>query len=578
MNSGKVMKFSLNSEKLRIKEILKNKDFIKVEIWAISDQYPNNNNSHFPLETMKENIKRENFFDKPVLGKFNNLYGDYEEHNSSTQYDPDLDLTYDEYEDGETPMGFIRNQDEVKLVEQDGEHWIVFTATLWVKYNYQKIKRLLKDKRKKVSVEVTIYESHVDENEVEIFDDWSFDGVTILGNIPNTNIPIKEGIAGAHLNILEKVDSLFSAKVKKLQFAYQDLDSYLSEQDNQSKDINEQKSSLYINNEEKEDMKLLTIEQKNLLEASLKNVFAKENSEFVMGEVENDVVKFSIDSEEKETTFTFSDETNEFTFGCDCDDIDDEDKKEEPSEENDEGSKEEEACQDTVETESCPKTEETSEEMESIEMNSEEEPVEECGTPIFSEETEEPKEESCEIPVEECGTVFVEEEEETEEETEACTEENDVEDDKECQFVEIDNEKYDLQALFAKYSEDMSKKDEQFKNLQENYERLFTDYEKIKVDLTKAQNATFAAEMKSVAMNYQLKTEIIDKIIADCEMGKFSSKEDCMKEIIYQKFIMDNENQVNQEKTFSAPIVSVNNKEEKEETDVFGKLKKYVTR
>lgn len=553
MNSEKVMKFSLNSKKLRIKEILKNKDFIKVEIWAISDQYPNNNNSHFPLETMKKNIKRGNFFDKPVLGKFNNLYGDYEEHNSSTQYDPDLDLTYDEYEDGETPMGFIRNQDEVKLVEQDGEHWIVFTATLWVKYNYQKIKRLLKDKRKKVSVEVTIHESHIDENEVEIFDDWSFDGVTILGNIPNTNIPIKEGIAGAHLNILEKVDSLFSAKVKKLQFAYQDLDSYLSEQNNQNQDINEQKSSLYINNEEKEDMKLLTIEQKNLLETSLKNAFAKENSEFIMGEVEDDVVKFSIDNEEKETTFSFNDETNEFTFGCDCDDIDDEDKREEPSEENAEGSKEEEACQDTVETESCPEAEETSGQTENIEMNSEERPVEEC------------------------GTVFVEEED-TEEETETCTEENDVEDDKECQFVEIDNEKYDLQALFAKYSEDMSKKDEQFKNLQENYERLSIDYEKIKVDLTKAQNATFAAEMKSVAMNYQLNPEIIDKIIADCEMGKFSSKEDCMKEIIYQKFIMDNENQVNQEKTFSAPIVSVNNKEEKEETDVFGKLKKYVTR
>ena len=184
---GKVMRFDLNCQDIKIKEILNNKDFLKIEVWAISDAYPNNNKSHFPLNTMETNINEGNFYNKPILGRWNSANGDYEVHNSTVKYDPEYDNTYFDYENGEVPIGVIRSTDDIKIVRKDGLNWIVFTAVLWVKYGYQGIKKILKSRRKKVSVEVSVFDSYIDENDIEVFNSWSFDGVTILGNLPNTS-------------------------------------------------------------------------------------------------------------------------------------------------------------------------------------------------------------------------------------------------------------------------------------------------------------------------------------------------------------------------------------------------------
>ena len=540
MSKGKVIKFNLNSENLRIKEILRNRDFIKVEIWAISDQYPNNNDSHFPLATMEENVKEKNFYDKPVLGKFNTLRGDYEEHNSETKYDPELNSEYEEYEDGETPMGFIRNTDEVRIVEKDGEHWIVFTAVLWVKYNYQKIKKLLKDKRKKVSVEVTVYESHMDENGIEVFDKWSFDGVTILGNIPNTNIPIKEGIEGAHLTILEKIDSLFSAKVKKLQFAYQNLDLSL----NETHDINEPQRSLY-NNVEKEDKKLFTVEQKQeILESSLRQEFIQsEEDVFVMGEITEDTVHFSINGVEKSCNFIIDEENQSLQLKYDCDEDHDD-----PNDGHDDHEPEDHDVDDNEEhiDDACDKQ------------------AEACG---------EQKSEACgDEKQDECGS-FVEEkcDEETQKEEEKCG--NGEE--QECNFVLIDDVKYDVFSLGEKYQADMSSKDEQYQKLYNQFTELQKQYSNLSEELTSMKRNAFATEMETIAHSHNLKNEAIQKIVEDCKAGLFANKEACLKEIAYQKIIMKNENEVSKE--FSVPVYSgIKEDEQNMSTDVFSQLSNYI--
>ena len=259
----KVVKFDLNPKSVKIKEILETKDFIAIEVWAISNAYPNNNNSHFPEDTMVANVDSGNFYDKPVLGKWNSINQDYEVHNSVIKYDNEFDSVYFDYENGECPMGTIRQSDTVEIrKDQDGLTWVVFTAVLWTKYNYQAVKKLLKSRKKKVSVEVSVFKSHYDENDIEIFDAWSFDGVTILGNLPNSKIPAEAGIQNAHLTVLEKLEeALFSKQMKVVQF----------ECANYNNVINSENSDLYKYNEQKEGFKLFTYEQKReMLESILR--------------------------------------------------------------------------------------------------------------------------------------------------------------------------------------------------------------------------------------------------------------------------------------------------------------------
>ena len=93
----KVLNFSLESNNIHIKNLLQ-KDFIEIEVWAISDAYPNNNISHFPYKTLVRNIKNGNFYNKPVLGYWNNITSNYEVHNGSEEdkalYDPEYDIDY----------------------------------------------------------------------------------------------------------------------------------------------------------------------------------------------------------------------------------------------------------------------------------------------------------------------------------------------------------------------------------------------------------------------------------------------------------------------------------------------------
>ena len=71
--SKKKLTFELSPEQLRIKTLL-NKEFLAVDIMAISNVYPNRNKSYFTEDSMRYAIPT--FYEKPILGAFDSLKED----------------------------------------------------------------------------------------------------------------------------------------------------------------------------------------------------------------------------------------------------------------------------------------------------------------------------------------------------------------------------------------------------------------------------------------------------------------------------------------------------------------------
>lgn len=224
---NKTLKFELSKRDVKIKELLQG-DFLGIEVYAISDEYPNNNDSTFTVESLYDAIPT--CVGKPALGAFNTEIGplgDFEAHNDNgLKYDPELDELYEDYtsSDSEIPLGYIRNEKDIEVVtDEKGLHWLKFTAVLWCRYNYQAIKSLLKSRKgsSKISVEIEVLDSEYDEKGVEVIKKFSLLGFTILG------AKVKEGINNAHLSVLDYLENkLFSRKQKALAFAYSALDNY----------------------------------------------------------------------------------------------------------------------------------------------------------------------------------------------------------------------------------------------------------------------------------------------------------------------------------------------------------------
>ncbi len=227
-----IERFELNPDQLRIREILTDKSFLEVEIYAISNANPNRNMSHFTLDSMKKGLAT--FADKPILGFFNQ--NDFESHNGRMMHDPEFNKDYWDNSNGEQILGFVRQSDHKEIVEgPDGLMWIRCTAMICTQYNYKQVKRLLKDKRKKVSVEVDYKESEVIDGILNIYD-FELVGITILGS--KNGVQVKEGIEGAHMSVLDIIESdVFSRQKKALVFAYSQLDPTEKEKNKEDTDL-----------------------------------------------------------------------------------------------------------------------------------------------------------------------------------------------------------------------------------------------------------------------------------------------------------------------------------------------------
>ena len=219
---------------------------------AISNIYPNRNKSYFTEDSMRNAIPT--FYEKPILGSFSALKDDFGGHDNgliNDEYGVHEDHTGGRYE---VPLGLVRTKDRVELIEKDGLKWISLSAALWVNYSYRQVKKLLKSRGKKVSVEVEVTKSHTDNDGIEVIDEFSLMGITILGSdyteaIPNANISIPE---------LEGTEA-YQMRKKSLTFAYQELDKSLgiTPESNDNSNINKSNfSDSPINNEDTEEIKM----------------------------------------------------------------------------------------------------------------------------------------------------------------------------------------------------------------------------------------------------------------------------------------------------------------------------------
>ena len=212
-----ILQFNLSPKQIKFKDIL-SKEFVELEIWAISDVDPNRNNSHFTYESLKKAVENGSMKNKPIVGFFEN--NNFTTHEGHADYDLELDKEFWNTERGERILGWIRESDPVELVEKDGLHWVKFRCILCTTYCYSQVKRLLKDRRKKVSVEITVHKSDKREDGVLDILDFTLNGTTILGS--KNGKEVLEGIPGAHLSILENLDTeALMAQKTALSFAYE---------------------------------------------------------------------------------------------------------------------------------------------------------------------------------------------------------------------------------------------------------------------------------------------------------------------------------------------------------------------
>ena len=113
--------FSLPSDQVLLLDIIKI-EFLSIEIWAINDDNPNNNYSHFIADNFKDSIG--SFVDKPILGYFSQ--GDFKAHEGKMTKDPETEVMF--WDNGEQILGLIRGKDKVEIKEKDGKQWITTTA------------------------------------------------------------------------------------------------------------------------------------------------------------------------------------------------------------------------------------------------------------------------------------------------------------------------------------------------------------------------------------------------------------------------------------------------------------------
>ena len=148
MDKNKILKFDLSNKNIKIKELLSG-DFLALDVWAINNDYPNNNGSTFTVEGMREAIPT--VFNKPVMGHFNyedDKDGDFRAHDDNgIHYDDELQEYYLDYtKNSEVALGVIRESDNV-TVEHDkktDKYWMRISCVLWTKYHFKEIKSLLK--------------------------------------------------------------------------------------------------------------------------------------------------------------------------------------------------------------------------------------------------------------------------------------------------------------------------------------------------------------------------------------------------------------------------------------------------
>lgn len=188
-----------------------NKQFIACKFYAIAEGL-NRNNSSFTEQSLYDAIPTT--YNKPILAHWDN--DDFTEHISDLDFDKTTGELFYNYLNGERPIGIINESSDVQVEDYLGNKWLTFTGLIWVEYHKQAVDLLKKRRSNKVSVEISVNKSYIDDNGVEIIEEFELLGVTLLG------AKISEGIKNAHLDLIELNQSEQFLKYRTaLSFAYQ---------------------------------------------------------------------------------------------------------------------------------------------------------------------------------------------------------------------------------------------------------------------------------------------------------------------------------------------------------------------
>ena len=161
----------------------------------------NLNDSFFTLEGMEK--FKNTFIEQPLLCAYpRNLMGDGykigDAHNSKLAYDKETDTEYYSYLDAnaERCVGFIPHDSDIAIENINGVNWLTLTGKVWINYNFELVKDILKKKRlngkTRVSVEIEV-NAFEEKDGLDHLHEWRGLGITLL------NDNVQEAIEGANL-------------------------------------------------------------------------------------------------------------------------------------------------------------------------------------------------------------------------------------------------------------------------------------------------------------------------------------------------------------------------------------------
>lgn len=200
-----------------IRLLQKQNDFLyDVEIWMLSAS-DNRNNWRYPVNDKVASL----FLGKPLLTAYvmgGKIVGDG--HNFRETVDPETGEPRGDFTgaDAERIVGSLsEDQKDIRVVERDGDTWIVGRGTLWEWYCgqlCQQIRQLAEQGRTMpVSIETLVTESHMD-GDIEVMDEFIVLGVTILG------VHVAPAVAGARITALQALEGQFKElKIRAASYA-----------------------------------------------------------------------------------------------------------------------------------------------------------------------------------------------------------------------------------------------------------------------------------------------------------------------------------------------------------------------
>lgn len=219
---------------VEIKKLL-GKEFLELSMRTVSSANPNRNGSWFTKEAQEKALP--SYDDKPILAYFAN--GDFVSHDGEWKNDSATGMDFWDTlgARGERPIGTIRGKDRKQVVYDDatGLYWTEITCALWTQYSYRQVKRLIEDAKraamvggptKSISVEVDINDYEELPNGVLKINDYTLQGITILGS--RNGKKVEPGIEGAQLSVLDVISNgLYEKQRHALMQAYERLDDSL---------------------------------------------------------------------------------------------------------------------------------------------------------------------------------------------------------------------------------------------------------------------------------------------------------------------------------------------------------------